>query len=57
MEHDWTPSTLGHGETMCRRCYGTNRELAALGELDHCTAASPLRDNDQGPNDGKPRDH
>lgn len=32
MEHDWVPSRLGHGETMCRVCYITNREAAVLGE-------------------------
>ena len=52
MEHDWQPSTLGHGETMCRRCFGTNRELAALGELDHCTAPPPKPANEPEP----PRD-
>lgn len=34
--HDWTPSTLGHGETMCKRCFITNREAAALGQLNRC---------------------
>lgn len=37
--HKWVQSTLGHGETMCVDCYGTNRELAALGELDNCDRA------------------
>lgn len=32
MEHDWVPSRLGHGETMCRVCLITNREAAVLGE-------------------------
>lgn len=41
MEHDWAPSSLGHGEAMCRRCFGTNRELAALGELAECHAPVP----------------
>ena len=31
MQHDWVRSTLGHGETMCRRCLITNREAAVLG--------------------------
>ena len=39
MQHDWVPSTLGHGEQMCARCYITNREAAALGQLNEC---SPL---------------
>lgn len=36
MSHEWTNSTLGHGETMCSRCGITNREAAVLGEMDHC---------------------
>lgn len=32
--HNWIPSTLGHGETMCSRCRMTNREALALGEYD-----------------------
>lgn len=36
MQHDWVPSTLGHGETMCRRCFVTNREAAVLGTLNYC---------------------
>jgi hypothetical protein len=36
MLHDWTESTLGHGELMCRRCRMTNREAAVLGELYAC---------------------
>lgn len=39
--HSFTPSNLGHGETMCQYCFGTNRELAALGQLDHCEKAPP----------------
>ena len=37
--HKMVPSTLGHGETMCVYCKGTNRELAVLGEEDNCIAA------------------
>ena len=44
MQHDFVKSTLGHGETMCRHCKGTNRELAALGEMDHCTEAPETKD-------------
>lgn len=33
--HDWIKSSLGHGETMCLACGITNREAAALGELNH----------------------
>lgn len=34
--HDWTPSTLGHGEKMCKRCSMTNREATALGKSERC---------------------
>jgi len=34
--HVWVPSTLGHGETMCTRCFITNREAAVLGLLNFC---------------------
>lgn len=37
-DHEWVPSTLGHGWTQCRKCYATYKELAALGKLDHCEA-------------------
>lgn len=37
--HIWVPSTLGHGETMCTVCAGTNRELAAMGQLERCPGA------------------
>lgn len=40
MKHDWTVSQIGHGELMCRRCFATNREAAALG-LVECDAPSP----------------
>jgi hypothetical protein len=43
MTHDWIPSTLGHGETMCRRCFITNREAAALGVEDKCLLTKTLR--------------
>lgn len=33
MKHDWIPSTLGHGETMCSRCFITNREADAIGQF------------------------
>jgi hypothetical protein len=37
--HKWIKSTLGHGGTMCEYCKGTNRELAAIGEMNHCARA------------------
>ena len=41
MQHDWIRSMLGHGETMCRRCFVTNREAAVLGMLNDCDAPIP----------------
>jgi hypothetical protein len=41
MQHDWKPSTLGHGETMCSRCFVTNREAAVLGIADTCDVPNP----------------
>ena len=32
-DHDWIPSTLGHGDYMCRRCEITNWEAITLGTL------------------------
>lgn len=53
MQHDWIPSTLGHGETMCRRCFITNREAAALGLTNSCDVPPPApesnNDNKQAP--------
>lgn len=40
MQHAWIPSTLGHGETMCRRCFVTNREAAAVG-MTECDVPEP----------------
>lgn len=34
MQHDWIKSTLGHGETMCSRCFVTNREASAIGMVE-----------------------
>jgi hypothetical protein len=44
--HDWTVSTLGHGELMCKVCFGTNRELAVIGDLSHCPARAALQQAD-----------
>jgi len=41
MSHDWIKSTLGHGETMCSRCFITNREAAALGLSNSCDVPPP----------------
>ncbi len=39
--HKWVRSTLGHGETMCEHCKATNRELAVIGDLNHCELQPP----------------
>lgn len=41
MQHDWIKSTLGHGETMCSRCFITNREAAVLGVSNSCDVLPP----------------
>lgn len=40
MRHSWIDSPLGHGESMCSRCFITNREAAALGEHE-CNVPQP----------------
>lgn len=37
--HKWQPSTLGHGEQQCAYCLATNREIAVIGDLNHCDKA------------------
>lgn len=34
--HEWRASTLGHGEAQCKHCFATNREIAVVGDLNHC---------------------
>ncbi len=46
MQHNWIPSTLGHGETMCSRCFITNREAAVLGCSDTCDTPAPQAANE-----------
>lgn len=35
--HKYGPSNVGHGETQCVYCYGTNRENAIISP-NHCNA-------------------
>jgi hypothetical protein len=42
--HQWVPSTLCHGEVMCKVCTVTNREASVLGELDWCRAALEVKE-------------
>jgi hypothetical protein len=51
MQHNWVPSTLGHGETMCSRCFITNCEAAVLGCADTCDAPAPPAANEEGTKD------
>ncbi len=44
-EHIWVRSTLGHGDQMCSRCKITNREAAALGELNVCYSETETETN------------
>lgn len=41
MQHDWVKSTLGHGNLMCTRCWTTDLEAMALGEMYHCSVPPP----------------
>jgi len=41
MQHDWIKSTLGHGNTMCRRCFITNMEAAVLNLSNTCDVPPP----------------
>ena len=51
MQHDWIKSTLGHGETMCSRCFITNREAAAIGEMECSVPPPPKAANENAPQD------
>lgn len=44
-EHDWIPSTLGHGSKMCRRCFMTDREARILGKCQ-TTPKTPAKEQD-----------
>lgn len=37
--HKWVPSPYGHGEWVCVYCKATNREIAAIGDPNHCADA------------------
>ena len=41
-EHEWVPSTLGHGEMQCKHCLMTNREAWVLGTECSCNVACTL---------------
>lgn len=44
MQHDWIKSTLGHGNQMCRRCFVTDLEAAAIG-MTQCDPPPPKAAN------------
>lgn len=58
MQHDWTKSTLGHGEKMCSRCFVTNREAAAIGMVEcDMPPPAPVAANENAPKeDGRSDD-
>ncbi len=37
--HHWVPSPYGHGEWACTHCKATNREIAVIGDPNHCPDA------------------
>ena len=37
--HEWVTSRLGHGEWQCVHCFATNREIAFIGDPNHCPDA------------------
>lgn len=34
--HNWVASPYGHGEWACTFCLATNREIAVIGDPNHC---------------------
>lgn len=52
--HEWVPSTLGHGETMCRFCKITNREAAAIGEYECSSIPVPAETGTRSPDNPPP---
>lgn len=51
--HDWKVSTLGHGDTMCARCFITNLEAAALGEWTCLPTSSSATSSSEDPDSSK----
>lgn len=37
--HEWRSSPLGHGEWQCIHCLATTREIAVIGDPNHCPDA------------------
>lgn len=37
--HHWQKSPYGHGEWACTYCLATNREIAVIGDPNHCPVA------------------
>lgn len=48
--HNWVQSNLGHGETMCSKCFITNREAAVLGEENDCPKEDGVSEVSSEPN-------
>lgn len=50
--HEWAPSPYGHGERACIHCKATNREIAVIGDPNHCpdrAALAPKGDENDPP--------
>jgi len=45
--HEWIKSQLGHGEWQCIHCYATNREIAVIGEPNHCPDRAQKIENEK----------
>lgn len=45
MRHNWVPSTLGHGNKMCNRCWATDLEAEAIGLVECDAAPKPANEN------------
>lgn len=43
--HNWIKSPLGHGESYCTQCHGTNREIAVIGDMNVCEKAPNQSDH------------
>lgn len=53
-KHDWIPSTLGHGDAMCRFCKITNREAAAIGQWECLSVPVPAETGTHSPDNPPP---
>lgn len=52
--HEWIPSTLGHGDAMCRFCKITHREAAAIGQWECLSVPVPAETGTHSPDNPPP---